>query len=155
MHIAIRNTKEFWLGCLYILTGICCGTAATRYNFGSTGRMGPGYFPVVVSVLLVALGGVGIVRALTLRGTDELESFAWKPVLLVLGAIVLFGLLLIPAGLIVSSTVLILVSAAASRRFAFEWRAAAGLVCLVAFCAIIFVTALGVPMPLVGSWFRL
>ena len=45
------------------------------------------------------------------------------------------------------------VSAAASEKFRFEWKAVLGLIVLIAFCALVFVMGLGVPMPLIGTWF--
>ncbi|HEX2724187.1 MAG TPA: tripartite tricarboxylate transporter TctB family protein, partial [Beijerinckiaceae bacterium] len=68
------------------------------------------------------------------------------------GGLVALGLLLEPLGLVAALAVLILMSAAASEHFRFQWSAAAGLVALVAFCAAVFVKALGVPMPLIGAW---
>jgi biotin transporter BioY len=57
------------------------------------------------------------------------------------------------AGFIIAVVVYALVAAAASRKFRLEWKALAGLILLVAFCAVVFVEGLGVPMPLLGSWF--
>ena len=64
-----------------------------------------------------------------------------------------FGLLLIPTGLIVALVALILISAAASMHFKFDWKALGALIILVVFCALVFVWGLGVPMPLLGTWF--
>jgi hypothetical protein len=47
----------------------------------------------------------------------------------------------------------VLMSAAASSKFRFEWTATAGLIGLIVFCSVVFVKGLGVPMPLLGSWF--
>ncbi|HYI71960.1 MAG TPA: hypothetical protein VEX87_19525, partial [Skermanella sp.] len=76
------------------------------------------------------------------------------PLSLVLGACALFGALLQTAGLIAALLALVLVSASASRRFGFDWTAVAGLAALIAFCSLIFVGGLGVPMPLAGSWLK-
>jgi hypothetical protein len=59
--------------------------------------------------------------------------------------------LIVPLGLIVALLILVLVSAAASVKFSFDWRAVAGLFLLIAFCSLVFVKGLGVPMPLVGT----
>jgi len=71
----------------------------------------------------------------------------------VVGSTAAFGLLLIPAGLIVALLALILISAAASHYFKFDWKALGALVILVVFCSLVFVKGLGVPMPLLGTWF--
>ena len=65
-----------------------------------------------------------------------------------------FGILLPTAGLVIAMLVMVLMSAAASEKFRFEWAATAGLVVLVVFCSLVFVKGLGVPMPLVGFWLQ-
>ena len=83
------------------------------------------------------------------RGSSGL---ALRPVLLVLGATVLFGLLLRGAGLFVALVVLTMVSASASREF--EWgRAVVLAVGLAGFSVLVFVKALGLPIPVIGAWF--
>jgi glucan phosphoethanolaminetransferase (alkaline phosphatase superfamily) len=84
---------------------------------------------------------------------EPIGAFAWKQTLFVVGSTVAFGLLLIPAGLIVALLALILISAAGSHYFKFDWKAVGALVVLVVFCALVFVKGLGVPMPLLGTWF--
>ena len=81
--------------------------------------------------------------------TDPMVEGGWMAWTL---ATALFGLLLPVLGLVLALLALLLLSASASSRFRFDPRAAAGLVLLIAFCALVFVTALGVPMPLLGSW---
>ena len=69
------------------------------------------------------------------------------------GATALFGFLLTTAGLIIALIALSLVSAAASHYFKFDWKAIGALIVLVVFCALVFAKGLGVPMPLLGTWF--
>lgn len=149
----IRNPKDFWIGAIYLATGTAGLLIGRGYNFGTAARMGPGYFPTVVSSLLIVFGIVAVGRSLVRPG-DPVGPLAWKTMLLIVGASVAFGLLLQPAGLIVALTVLVLTSAAASNEFRLGWLPAFGLVALVAFCALVFVKGLGVPMPLVGPWLQ-
>jgi hypothetical protein len=114
--------------------------------------MGPGYFPLAISCLLLIFGVVGVGRSFLSDG-EPIGAFAWKTILLVVGSVVAFGVLLPTAGLIIAMTVMVLMSAGASSKFRFEWTATAGLIGLVVFCSIVFVKGLGVPMPLLGSWF--
>lgn len=149
----IRGPKDFWAGVIYALVGgSAVFIAAGEYSMGTGARMGPGYFPTALGLLLLAFGVAAIVRSF-LRDGEAVGEIAWKPLLLVTGATVLFGVLLPVAGLVAALLVLTLVSAAASSYFRFDWRATAGLVLLIAFCALVFVVALGVPLPLLGSWF--
>ncbi|HEY7383053.1 MAG TPA: tripartite tricarboxylate transporter TctB family protein [Beijerinckiaceae bacterium] len=151
MKIGIDNPKDFWLGAVYLLAGAAALYLGADYPLGRPGRMGPGYFPTVIASVLILFGIVSIIRSLVTTGAT-IRIGAMKPLLLITGGLVAFGLLLDPLGLVVAMTLLILMSAAASEHFRFQWRAAAGVVALVAFCAVVFVKALGVPMPLTGAW---
>ena len=153
MSGAIRAPKDFWAG------AICLGLGATAlwvgqdYKFGSAGRMGPGYFPLVLATLLVVLGAISIVRSFIVAG-EPISAFVWQPMFLILLATALFGFLLPRAGVVIALLALCLVSAAASNQFRFEWKATAGLLVLIAFCVLVFVKGLGVPMPITGSWLQ-
>jgi hypothetical protein len=149
----VKNQKDLGAGILYLAFGAVGYFIALDYGFGQASRMGPGYFPSVLSALLMLFGAAAIVRSFISKHPEEVGAFAWKPLAFVCGSTVLFGLLLVPAGLIVALVALSLVSAAGSHFFKFEWKAVAALVVLVAFCALVFAKGLGVPMPLIGTWF--
>jgi hypothetical protein len=148
----IRGPKDFWTGVIYVLFGGIAFWIARDYGFGTASRMGPGYFPSVLSALLVMIGVISLVRSFIVPG-EPLGHFALKAGVLIILSTVLFGFLVNRAGLIIALLVLVLVSAAASEKFRFEWKAVAGLIVLIAFCALVFVMGLGVPMPLIGTWF--
>jgi hypothetical protein len=148
----IRSPKDFWTGAIYVLFGGLAFFIARDYGFGTASRMGPGYFPTVLSALLVLIGVISLVRSFIVAG-EPLGDFAIKSGALIILATILFGYLINRAGLIIALLALVLVSAAASEKFRFEWQAVAGLIALIAFCALIFVYGLGVPMPLIGTWF--
>jgi lysylphosphatidylglycerol synthetase-like protein (DUF2156 family) len=152
----IRNQKDFGAGVLYIAFGAVGWYIARDYGMGQASRMGPGYFPTVLSALLMAFGLAAVIRAFVSKESEEhakVGAFAWKPLLFVCGSTVVFGLLLTGAGLIVALVALCLLSAAGSHFFKFEWKAVGALIVLVVFCALVFAKGLGVPMPLVGTWF--
>lgn len=151
--MAVKNQKDLGAGLLYIAFGAVGFYIARDYGMGQASRMGPGYFPTVLSGLLMLFGAVAVVRSFISKHPEQVGKFAWKAVAFVVGATTLFAILLPPAGLIVALVVLCLVSASASQFFRFEWKAAAALVVLVVFCALVFVRGLGVPMPLLGTWF--
>lgn len=152
MTTCSRNPKDLYAGVIYIAVGLAAVWIGRDYAPGTGSRMGPGYFPTVLGWLLAIFGVLSVLRSFIQDG-GPIGAVAWKGLALVSGATALFGLLLEPAGLIPALLALILVSAAASRMFRFEVRAAAGLVALLAFCALVFVRGLGVPMALLGSWF--
>lgn len=148
----IKGPKDFWTGAIYIGVGGAALFIARDYGMGTASQMGPGYFPIVLSGLLLLFGAIAIVRSFAVE-SEAIGAFALKPAGLILGATMAFGFLLPRAGLLLALPVLILVSAAASAKFRFEWKALGAMAGLIAFCALVFVKGLGVPMPLLGSWF--
>lgn len=151
MALRIRSTKEFGSALLYGALGIAGFVIASDYGFGTAGRMGPGYFPRLISGLLIVVALVSLLRSLQ-RDGDPIGPVNWKGLMLVTASVCMFGLLLTGAGLPLALIVLLLVSALASEHFALSARSVAALVALVAVCTLVFVKGLGVPMPAVGSW---
>lgn len=152
MAAIIKNPKDFWTGALYFGFGAFAFWIARDYSFGSASRMGTGYFPTVLSALLMLFGVLSLLRSATKPGAP-LGRFAWKATLIVAGSTAAFAFLLERAGFIIALVMLILGSASASSRFRFEWRAAIAAVGLIVFCVLVFVKGLSLPMPLLGSWF--
>lgn len=146
----IRNPKDFWSGLLFLGVGGAVVLLARNYQLGSALKMGPGYFPTALGGLLAVVGLIAVARSFIRPGT-AIEPFHWRLLLIVLGATLLFGVLVRYAGLIAAVAVLVLTAAAASVYF--RWRVAIALaVGLVIFSVIVFVKALGLPMPLIGPW---
>ena len=147
----IRNPRDFWAGAIYLALAIVVIWVGRNYQQGSSARMGPGYFPVVLGSILALFGIASMVRSF-IRPGEAIAPIAWKPLILVLGSIVLFGLLLDRLGLLIALPCLIVVSALASRNSRADVTSIVAMIGLVAFCALVFVKGLGVPMPLVGTW---
>lgn len=147
----IRNPKDFWAGALYLFVGIAAVVIAAAYPFGTATRMGPGYFPTILGAVLVLIGLASLTRAF-LRPGEPIGAIIWRPLVSITLATILFGFLLPRVGLLLSLVALILVSAAASVAFKLGWRALLAMLALVAFCVIVFVELLGVPLPLLGKW---
>ena len=147
----VQNPKDFWTGLIYLAVATAVFIIARNYSTGTASRMGPGYFPLALAGLLTIFGVVAVARSFFVPG-EPIGAFAWKPLVLVLVGTALFGALVGTLGLVVALLALVLTSAAASEKFRFDWRAALGLVALIAFCSLVFVKGLGVPMPLFGPW---
>ncbi len=150
MSSLIKSPKNFWTGAIYVAFGAAFLWIGRNYRFGTAGRMGPGYFPIVLAWMLVLLGCLSIVRGCLTKG-EPVTPIVWKALVFVLAACAAFGLLLAPFGLIVALLALCLLSAAASQEFRFDTKATLGMIGLIAFCVLVFVKGLGVPMPLLGS----
>jgi hypothetical protein len=124
---------------------------AGNYDFGSPLRMGPSFFPVVLSIVLAVIGLVAFLRSFVIAG-EPVGDFAVKGFLLVTLGTLLFAALIERAGVIVAVSAITLVSAYASVKFTWKQGVVMALM-LSAFCALVFVYGLGVPMPIRGNWF--
>src|SRR5262245_43271409 len=102
----IRGPKDFWTGVIYVLFGGMAFFLARDYGFGTASRMGPGYFPTVLSALLVLIGVISIVRSFIVPG-EPLGNFAIKAGFLIIFATLLFGFLINRAGLIIALLALV------------------------------------------------
>src|SRR6266536_2325788 len=99
---AIRNPKDFLAGLIFVAFGIAAIVLGNAYPLGSAARMGPGYFPRILGILLIVLGAAPALRSLRLVGTP-LPGWKWRPVLVVLGSVVVFGLVMTHIGLVLST----------------------------------------------------
>jgi hypothetical protein len=151
MTIPIRNAKDFWAGLVYLAVGLAAIFLARDFGMGTATRMGPGYFPIVLGGVLALLGVASVVRSFVSKG-EPIGTFVLKGMLLVCGGTVLFGALLRGAGLVIALIVLVIVSAYASTKFRLGTAIALAGGLTVA-CVLVFVKGLGIPMPLLGTWF--
>jgi hypothetical protein len=148
----IRNPKDFWIGVIYIVFGAIAFWITRDYRMGSASQMGPGYFPTVLSSLLIIFGVISVVRSF-LRPGEPIGAFGWKGAILVFVGTVLFGYLESRAGMIIALIILVFTSGAASKKFRFGWKTALWVIVLTGFCVLVFVKGLGLPFRLLGSWF--
>ena len=148
-----RSLKDIVAGLAFVAFGLAFALLSIGYGIGTTVRMGAGYFPLVLGGALVLLGGLIVARGF-LGGEEGAVGFIpWRAVALILGAIVLFGFTVRGLGLIPSTFVTALMSAFASRR-AGVLAAIAIAVGLTVLSVLIFVIALSLRLPLVGTWIR-
>ncbi|NUT14815.1 MAG: tripartite tricarboxylate transporter TctB family protein [Cupriavidus sp.] len=119
----IRSQKDFASGLMFILVGFGFSWVARGYSMGTAATMGPGYFPFWLGIVLALLGALVLWGSLSHRTeADRLARWDIKTLLWILGAVVLFGLLLKPLGMVLSVLVLVLVSSMASHEF--SWKGA-------------------------------
>jgi hypothetical protein len=94
--VNIKSQKDFFSGLMFMSVGAAFAWGATKYSVGTGARMGPGYFPLMLGVLLAILGSVITFKALVVEtaGGDKVGSFAWKPLIFIILANLSFGVLL-------------------------------------------------------------
>lgn len=126
----VKSQKDFFSGLGFIAVGIAFGWGATNYNVGEGARMGPGYFPLMLGILLAILGAVVVFQSLVVETVDgqKVGKIAWKPLGFIIGANLAFGVLLgglpkigVPAmGLIAGIYALVFIASFAGDRFRFK-----------------------------------
>ncbi|QIL78637.1 tripartite tricarboxylate transporter TctB family protein [Diaphorobacter sp. HDW4A] len=126
----IKSQKDFFAGLMFLAVGVAFAWGATTYSVGSGARMGPGYFPLLLGILLAIIGGAVMFKSTVVEteGGDKVGKWAWKQIVFIIGANLLFGILLaglpsfgVPAmGLIVAIYGLVFVSSLAGSTFNFK-----------------------------------
>ena len=123
----IKSQRDFFSGLLFMALGLAFAWGAATYEIGEAAHMGPGYFPLVLGIVLVALGGFIAFKSLVVETEDgePMGAWAWKPLGFVIAANVAFGALigglpsigLPPMGMVAAIVVLTFVSALAADKF--------------------------------------
>ena len=123
----IKSQKDFFAGLMFVVMGIAFAWGATNYTIGEGARMGPGYFPLMLGIVLTLIGLFVVFESLVVETEDgeKIGSWAWKPLCYIIGANVVFGICLggiaaigLPAmGLIAGIYALTFISALAGDEF--------------------------------------
>jgi hypothetical protein len=118
----IKSQRDFCSGLMFLVIGAAFAWGSMEYSFGSSARPGPGYFPFGLGILLALLGGFVLFKALTLEsdGGDPIGPIAWRPLLVIVLSIAVFGLALPRLGLVCTLPLTVLLSSLAGREF--HWR---------------------------------
>ena len=122
----IKSHKDFFSGLMFLGIGVAFVWGASTYRMGVADRMGPGYFPLLLGILMTVLGILITLKSLALKSKNEgrVGAWAWKPLFFILAANVAFGILLVglpsfnlPAtGMIAAIYVLTFIASMAGRK---------------------------------------
>ena len=151
MKFDLRNNRDFFGGLMYIVTGAFGWWMALDYPFGSALRMGPGYFPTVLSWMMIAFGIailiMGVKNNVKIPGNWSIRALIVLPL-----ATGVFGWMMEEVGFIPAILVLIPFSAAAGKEFKLV-EIALLTIGLTILCTAMFIYGLGLPYPLIkGMW---
>jgi hypothetical protein len=150
MKFWLSKNKDLWAGAMLIATGAATMIIARNYAFGTTLRMGPGYFPTVLGGILILFGLYLVVSGL--RSNDEIQgSWPLRAMIVLPLALVLFGVLMTHAGFLPALLVLIFGSALAGPQFRLVEVLLLSAALSVASVAL-FVWGLGLPYPLIADY---
>jgi hypothetical protein len=130
MPVGYKSQRDFFAGLMFAVVGLAFAIGSRNYSIGEGARMGPGYFPQMLGYLLAGLGALIIFNSFKspARDGDPIGKFAWKPLCYVLGANLLFGVLLgglpsiglPPMGLMVAIFGLTIVASMAGEEFSLK-----------------------------------
>lgn len=149
---SLKMSKDLLAGLIFIGFGLAFGYASLDYQIGTAFRMGPGYFPLVLSCIIILLGIVILLQPL-MGGSDEppSEGVPWRGLILIIAALVFFGFTVRGLGLMPSLFITSFMSASASRQTGFI-----GALLIAAFLTavslLVFVWGLGLPLRIFGPW---
>jgi len=170
--LKIKSERDFWSGLMFVAIGVIFAVGATNYSMGPAcppndpcaanlwARMsqlsahpGAGYFPLGLSLLLTILGAIVLFKSLTIEseGGDPVGKFAWRPLIVIVAAIAVFGGMLEPLGMLISIPVLIVLTSLAGDEFHWKGVLISAVVLTVASWAI-FVLGLKLTIPVL-PWF--
>lgn len=144
----IKSKKDLYAGLMFIAIGGFFALWATNYPMGTAVRMGPAYFPTILGWITVVLGIIVAVRGFTIPDEPPTPT-QWKPFIMILGAAVLFGLILDVFHLGFVAGVFAAVFVCAYGGYEFRWKEALiESIILVIVCWAMFVYGLGLPFRL-------
>jgi hypothetical protein len=117
--LKIKSQKDFWSGLMFIVTGLGFSAGATFYNFGSSARPGPAYFPFGLGLLLALLGATVLFKSLSVETEDgePIGAVPWRPLALITLAVVVFGFALPNLGMVLALPLLVLMACLAGDEF--------------------------------------
>jgi len=143
----IRNHRDFWSGIMFLVMGVLFVIFSQAYQLGTPARMGPGFFPTMLGVLMALLGLVIVwVSAARTNSEARLEGVGWRELFLVLVSVGVFAATLPSLGMVVAIGLLILISALASHEFSWKETLIEAVV-LLAMSWLVFIKGLELQFP--------
>jgi hypothetical protein len=147
------NLRDLAAGLAFVVIGLAFGVNAwLSLRIGEAQSMGPGYFPVLLGLVLIGFG-VAVALSAVAKPAQSIGLVPWRGIILVTGAIVFFGLTVRGLGMVPALGVATTLAALASGRM--SWVEVILLVVgLTTFCVLVFLYALQLPYPVLGPWLR-
>jgi hypothetical protein len=147
MHI--KSQRDFFSGLLFVVVGVVFAIGASTYPLGTSANPGAGYFPLILSVLMALVGAIVLFKSLTIEteGGDPIGAIAWRPLIVIVVAIAVFGFSINRLGLVISVPVLIAIASLAGNEFKWLGVVVNALV-LTVFTWLVFVVGLKLTIPM-------
>ena len=152
MRFKIKSQEDFWAGLMFIGFGLIAIIVARDYPFGSTMRMGPGYFPTCLGGIMMFLGAIIAIRSQWVEG-EGIRRFGWRGLIFLSLAFFVYGFLIdnMDIGFVSSIASVVILSTMASQEF--NWKESLFLTAVLVFgTVVVFIWGLDMPYPL--FWWR-
>jgi len=146
--LKIKSQRDFFSGLMFVAIGVGFALGATNYSMGSSAKPGAGYFPLILSVIMAILGAIVLFKSLTIEteGGDPVGGIAWRPLIIIVLSIALFGIIITRFGLVISVPVLIVLVSFAGDEF--SWRGVIiSAIVLTVFSWLVFIAGLKLTIP--------
>ena len=145
----IKSQRDFFSGLMFLVVGVVFAVGATNYTMGTSAKPGAGYFPLLLAAIMAILGAIVLFKSLTIEteGGDPIGDIAWKPLLVIVASIAVFGLALPRLGMFVTIPLLIVMVSFAGDEFSWKGVIASSIVLTIG-SWIIFIWGLGLTIPL-------
>lgn len=154
MKITSIDRTDAAAGILFLLFGLFFGIQSLGLELGSAFRMGPGYFPLVLSAVLIGFGLLIVSNAVKSGPTEGMGTLAWRGIVFILAAPVFFGLTVRGLGFVPSILLTTLIAGLASFKMKPQWAVALAIGVTI-FSTLVFSYALGLPFRRFGPWLSL
>jgi uncharacterized membrane protein YozB (DUF420 family) len=142
--VRVKSPQDLGAGVVFVLIGVAGLYFGRELAFGTAARMGPGYFPTLLSILILAIGIIVGIRGLTTEG-PPIEPVQLRPIAMIIAAILIFGVLIDVVGLALTALLLTVFAAYARREVKLTETILLG-AGLAAFTVVVFVYLLGQPL---------
>lgn len=143
--VRVKNPQDFGAAAVFVAIGAAGLYFASDLSFGTASRMGPGYFPVLLSAIILLIGLIVGAKALSIEG-PPIERIPLRPRAVIVVCIVGFGALIERVGVAIAAAALVLLASYA-RPGARPLESVALAIGLSVFVIVVFVYALGQPLP--------
>jgi hypothetical protein len=145
----VAGRADIEAGVFFSLFGAATALLSLQYKMGTAAEIGPGFFPLLLGILLTIIGLTILLKGISGHG-EESRGMSLRALFFIVLSLVLFAVLMLTAGMLFAVPALVFVSLLASEHFTFI-RAAAISIGLVLFCYIVFVHLLGVSAPMIAG----
>lgn len=148
--LKVRSPQDLGAGLLFLALGAAGIYFGQELAFGTARRMGPGYFPTIISGLIMLLGLIVAGRSFRIDG-PAIERLQFRPIFMLMVALAVFGFLISKIGVVLASALMMIVAAYARREKVNILETLVFAFAVSAFVVLVFVYGLSQPMPL--WWF--